>query len=105
MRASQPPAALWENVFVLPALAATYGIDSLIDQALNFFVSPFAATLIYLLGLTVLVEWITEREGTSARQGTRVATGEPWVRHPWRQPTAPTPPTGTIATRSKEATG
>lgn len=63
VRATRPPAALWENVFAVPAVGVTYGIDGLISSAeANFFVSPLAATVVYLLGLALLVSRVTARE-------------------------------------------
>lgn len=63
VRAARPPAALWENAFAVPAIGTTYGIDRLVDSAgVNFFVSPLVATLVYLLGLAVLVSRISTLE-------------------------------------------
>jgi hypothetical protein len=66
VRAARPPAALWENVFAVPAIGAAYGIDRLISSAgANFFLSPLVATLVYLVGLATLVSWVTSREERS----------------------------------------
>lgn len=63
VRAARPPAALWENVFAAPAIVATFGLDRLVSSpGANYFVSPLAATVVYIAGLAVLVSWVTSRE-------------------------------------------
>lgn len=75
IRAVRPPAALWENVFAVPAIGATYGIDRFISSSeANFFVSPLAATLVYMLGLALLVSRVTTREDREVSSG-RVTPG------------------------------
>lgn len=66
VRAARPPAALWENVFAVPAVGATYGLDRLVSPAgANFFFSPLVSSLVYLVGLATLVSWVTSREERS----------------------------------------
>lgn len=63
VRAARPPAALWENVSAVPAVGVTYALDRVVGSVgLNFFLSPLAATLTYLLALAVLVAWVMSRE-------------------------------------------
>ncbi len=64
LRAARPPAALWENVFAVPAVGLVYGLDGLVPSAAaSFFLSPFVATFVYLLGLAALVSRVAAREG------------------------------------------
>jgi hypothetical protein len=47
---------LWENGAALPALAATYGLSQVTPgPAASFFLVPLAATVIYLVGVSLLV--------------------------------------------------
>jgi hypothetical protein len=63
LRAARPPAALWENVLAVPAVGAAYGLDRLVPSAdASFFLSPFVATLVYLVGLAALVSRVMARE-------------------------------------------
>jgi hypothetical protein len=66
VRAVRPPAALWENVFAVPAIGAAYGLDQLVSSAgANFFLSPLVATLVYLAGVAILVSRVTSHEERS----------------------------------------
>ncbi len=63
VRAARSPAALWENVFAVPAIGATYGLDRVVSSpGANFLLSPFVATVVYIVGLAILVSWVTSRE-------------------------------------------
>lgn len=63
LRATRPPAALWENVMALPAVLATYLLDQLVSApGANYFLSPFTTTVAYFVGLAALVSRVASRE-------------------------------------------
>lgn len=71
VRATRPPAALWENVIAVPAVLATYLLDgSVFASGANYFLSPFTTTVVYLLGLAALESRVASRE-----ERARTATG------------------------------
>lgn len=76
VRAAKPPAALWENMFAVPAIGATFVLDRLIAaRGPNFFLSPLVATFLYLIGVSLLVSRLSrieEREVHSPQHQTQL---------------------------------
>jgi len=67
VRATRAPAALLENVFAVPAVGVAYALGLFVGSAsASFFLLPMAATVVYMLGLTVLTSRVVRREDRAA---------------------------------------
>jgi hypothetical protein len=61
-RAARDSRIVWENTVAAPALAATYGVSRVVGAAwASFLLVPLVGTLLYLLGLSVLVSFVSRR--------------------------------------------